>query len=84
MNISTLPTPRVQNDSESACTFKSYAKNIGAGFLTGIGAGAFPCVSTTGGYLACVGVAGLGGAASGAFQSGVECTVENLSRTITN
>lgn len=67
-----------KNAAESACSIKSYAHNIAVGATVGVGAGAIPCVVTTGAYLGCVALAGIGGAAGGAFQSAVECTMEKL------
>lgn len=68
------------NDSDSKCSFSSYANNIAVGATVGVGAGAVPCVFSGGAYIGCVGLAGVGGAAGGAFQSAVECTDELINR----
>ena len=70
----------MRDSAKSACTVKNYAHNIAVGATVGVGAGAGPCVVTTGAYLGCVGLAGLSGAAGGAFQSAVECTMEKLDK----
>lgn len=53
-----------KNDSNSSCSFSHLGHNVAVGTTVGVGAGAGPCVFSTGGYLACVGLAALGGAAS--------------------
>lgn len=68
------------NALNSSCSLNNYAHNIAVGATVGVGAGAGPCVVTTGAYLGCVGLAGLSGAAGGAFQSAVECTAEQLNK----
>lgn len=92
MNISDnmLQTPTFtqdqasKNNSNSSCSFSHLGHNVTVGTTVGVGAGAGPCVFSTGGYPACVGLAALGGAAGGAFQTAVECTLEKLSGQIAN
>lgn len=64
--------------ADTACSVKSYANNIAIGATVGVGAAAIPCAFTTGAYLGCVAFAGISGAAGGAFQSAVECSIEQL------